>query len=145
MKRLIPITGLLFLFACNDSQTKEPEVQEKPKEWQTAANQFIRAALDGDYTKARTFLINDSTNKQTMDTYENFYNNNRPPDQKKAFKEASIHFLKDTHQVNDSVTIVHYSNSYSNTPDSLKVIKINGQWLIDLNFRFQPKDSIPPK
>jgi len=144
MKRLIPITALLFLFACNDSETKEPEVQEKPREWQAAATQFIRAALDGDYTKARTFLINDSTNKQTMDTYENFYKNNRPADQKKAFKEASIHFLKETYQVNDSVTIVHYSNSYSNKPDSLKVVKINGQWFIDLNFRFQqPKDSIP--
>lgn len=143
MKRLIPITALLFLFACNDSP-KEPEVQEKPKEWQEAASQFIRAALDGDYTKARTFLINDSTNKQTMDTYENFYKNNRTAEQKKAYKTASINFLKDTHQVNDSVTIIHYSNSYSNIPDSLKVVRINGQWLIDLNFRFQqPKDSIP--
>lgn len=135
---------MLFLFACNNSETKEPEAPAKPTEWQEAANQFIRAALDGDYKKARTFLINDSTNKQTMDTYENFYNNNRPPDQKKAFKEASIHFLRETHQVNDSIAIVHYANSYSNTPDSLKVVKINGQWFIDLNFRFQqPKDSIP--
>jgi hypothetical protein len=25
----------------------------------------------------------------------------------------------------------------------LKVIKANNQWLIDLNFTFQPKDSIP--
>ena len=143
MKKFFPLIALLFLFACNDSQ-KEPEVPVKPQEWQEAASQFIRAALDGDYTKARTFLINDSTNKQTMDTYENFYKNNRTPEQKKEFKTASIHFLKDTHQVNDSVTIIHFSNSYSNTPDSLKVIKINGQWFIDLNFRFQqPKDSIP--
>jgi hypothetical protein len=143
MKRFLPLTALLCLFACNNSETKEPEVLEKPQEWQAAAQQFIRAALDGDYTKARTFLITDSTNKQTIDRYENYYNNSRPPDQKKAFKEASIYFLKETHQVNDSVTIVHYANSYSNKPDSLKVIRINGQWLIDLNFTFQPKDSIP--
>jgi hypothetical protein len=145
MKRFIPITALLFLFACNNSETKEPEVLEKPQEWQAAAQQFIRAALDGDYTKARTFLIKDSTNKQTIDTYEIYYKNNRPPDQKKALQAASVYFLKETHQVNDSVAIVHYSNSYSNTPDSLKVVKLNGQWLIDMNFTFQPKDSIPPK
>ena len=77
-----------------------------------------------------------------MDTYENYYTNNRTPDQKKAFKTASIRFFE-PRQLNDSVTIVHYSNSYSNTPDSLKVIRINGQWFIDLSFRFQPKDSIP--
>lgn len=108
-----------------------------------AAGKFIRAALDGDYKKARTFLVNDTTNMQTLDNYENFYNNNRTPEEKKAYKTASIRFLKETHPINDSVTIVHYSNSYKNKPDSLKVIKINGQWLIDLNFTFQPKDSIP--
>ena len=144
MKRFIPITAIIFLFACNNSETKEPEVPVKLENGMEAASQFIRAALDGDYGKARRFLINDSTNKQTMDTYENYYNNNRTPEDKKAYKTASIRFLKDTHEVNDSVTIVHYSNSYSNKPDSLKVIRINGQWFIDLNFRFQqPKDSIP--
>ena len=108
-----------------------------------AAGEFIQAALDGDYKKARTFLVNDSTNMQTLDNYENFYKNNRTSEEKKSYKTASIRFLKETHTVNDSVTIVHYSNSYKNIPDSLKVIKVNGQWLIDLNFTFQPKDSIP--
>ena len=143
MKNFFPLTALLFLFACNDAAEKEPEVLVKPENGLEAASQFIRAALDGDYTKARTYLINDSTNQQTMDSYENYYKNNRTAEQKKAFKTASIRFLKDTHQVNDSVTIVHYSNSYSNKPDSLKVMRINGQWFIDLNFLFQPKDSIP--
>jgi len=143
MKKLFPLTALLFLFACNDSPEKEPEVPVNPESGMQAALQFIRAALDGDYTKAKTLLISDSTNKQTIDRYENYYVNSRTPEQKKAFKTASIRFLKDTHQVSDSVTIVHYSNSYSNTPDSLKVVRINGQWFIDLNFIFQPKDSIP--
>ena len=144
MKRLLPLAVAIMTIACNNDSTKEPEVPVKLENGMEAASQFIRAALDGDYGKARTFLINDSTNKQTMDTYENYYNNNRTPEDKKAYKTASIRFLKDTHEVNDSVTIVHYSNSYSNKPDSLKVIRINGQWFIDLNFRFQqPKDSIP--
>ena len=108
-----------------------------------AAGKFIRAALDGDYTKARYLLVNDSTNKQTIDAYEDYYRNKIPPEDKKSYKSASIRFLKETHQVNDSVTIVHYSNSYRNKKDSLKVIRTNGQWLIDLNFTFQTKDSIP--
>ena len=108
-----------------------------------AASKFLRAALDGDYKKARTYLVNDSTNNQMIDIYESDYNNSLPPEDKKAYKTASIRFLKETHEVNDSTTIVHYSNSYKNRPDSLKIVKLNGQWFIDLNFTFQPKDSIP--
>ena len=35
-----------------------------------AAGKFIRAALDGDYKKARTYLVNDSTNNQMIEIYE---------------------------------------------------------------------------
>jgi len=108
-----------------------------------AASKFLRAALDGDYKKARTYLVSDSTNNQMIDIYEKDYNNNLPPEDKTKYKSASIRFLKETHEVNDSTTIVHYSNSYKNKPDSLKIIKVNGEWFVDLNFTFQPKDSIP--
>ena len=108
-----------------------------------AAGKFLRSALDGDYQKARTYLVKDSTNNQMIDIYEKDYNTNLPPEDKKAYKTASIRFLKETHEVNDSVTIVHYSNSFKNKADSLKVVRINGEWFIDLNFTFQPKDSIP--
>ena len=108
-----------------------------------AASKFIRAALDGDYKKAKTFLVSDSINHQIIYLYEWSYNNRMTPEDKRAYKNASIRFLKDTHPLNDSVTIIHYSNSYKDKPDSLKVIKTNGQWLIDLNFTFQSKDSIP--
>jgi hypothetical protein len=141
MKRLIQISTLLILFACNNSPN-EPEVI-KPENGMDAAGKFLRAALDGDYKKARTYLVNDSTNNQIIDIYEKDYNNSLPPEDKKAYKTASIRFLKETHEVNDSTTIVHYSNSYKNRPDSLKIIKVNGQWFIDLNFTFQPTDSIP--
>ena len=142
MKKLIQLTPLLILLlsACNDSATEE---EIKPANGMDAASKFLRASLDGDYKKARTYLINDSTNNQMFDIYEKNYNNNLSPEDKKAYKTASIRFLKDSHEVNDSTTIVHYSNSYKNKPDSLKVIRVNGEWLIDLNFTFQPKDSIP--
>jgi hypothetical protein len=142
MKKLIQLTPLLILFlaSCNDS-TKEDDI--KPENGMDAAGKFIRAALDGDYRKAKTLLVNDSTNQQIIYLYEWSYNNRMTPEDKKAYKKASIRFLKETHKLNDSVTIIHYSNSYKDKADSLKVIKANGQWLIDLNFTFQPKDSIP--
>ena len=71
-----------------------------------AASKFLRAALDGDYKKARTYLVKDSTNNQMIDIYEKDYNNNLPPEDKKAYKTASIRFLKDTHEVND-LSLIH--------------------------------------
>ena len=57
MKRLIQITLLLFLFSCNDPDN-EPEVIT-PENGMDAASKFLRAALDGDYTKAKTLLVKD--------------------------------------------------------------------------------------
>jgi hypothetical protein len=133
---------LLFLAACNDADKKTDETP-KPENEMDAAAKFLRAALDGDYRKAKTFLVKDSTNQQMIDIYEWNYNNRMTPEDKKEYKKASIRFLKETHAVNDSVTIVHFSNSYKDKNDSLKVIRTNGQWFIDLNFTFQNNDSIP--
>ena len=143
MKKLIPLAALyIFLLSgCNDPSKESEEI--KPENGMDAASKFIRAALDGDYRKAKTLLVKDSTNQQMIDIYEWNYNNKMTPEDKKAYKNASIRFLKETHPVNDSVTIVHFSNSYKDKNDSLKVIKANGQWFIDLNFTFQKNDSIP--
>jgi hypothetical protein len=141
MKRLIQISSLLLLFACNNSNNEPEEI--KPENGMDAAGKFLRAALDGDYTKAKTLLVKDSTNQQMIDIYEWNYNNRMTPEDKTEYKKASIRFLKETHAVNDSVTIVHFSNSYKDKNDSLKVIRANGQWFIDLNFTFQNNDSIP--
>ena len=129
------------MFACNNSDNETEVI--KPENGMDAASKFLRAALDGDYTKAKTLLVKDSTNQQMIDIYEWNYNNRMTPEDKIAYKKASIRFLKETHPVNDSVTIVHFSNSYKDKNDSLKVIKANGQWFIDLNFTFQKNDSIP--
>lgn len=129
------------MFACNNSNNEPEEI--KPENGMDAAGKFLRAALDGDYTKAKTLLVKDSTNQQMIDIYEWNYNNRMTPEDKTEYKKASIRFLKETHAVNDSVTIVHFSNSYKDKNDSLKVIRANGQWFIDLNFTFQNNDSIP--
>ena len=138
---LLSATLLLFLAACNDTSNEENNV--KPENGMDAAGAFIRAALDGDYRKAKTYLVNDSINTQVIYLYELNYKNKMTPEDKKGYKNASIRFLKETHQLNDSITIVHFSNSYKDKNDSLKIIKMNGQWYVDLNFTFEKNDSIP--
>jgi hypothetical protein len=143
MKKILQLSYLFFLLtACNDTDKKTEETP-KAENGMDAARKFLRAALDGDYKTVRAFSVNDSTNKQLLDISEWKYNNELSPEDKKAYKTASINLLKETHPVNDSVTIVHYSNSFKNYHDSLKLIKTNNQWLIDLNFEFGKNDSLP--
>jgi hypothetical protein len=39
--------------------------------------------------------------------------------------------------VNDSTTVVIFSNSYKNDHDTLKVLKKNNQWLVDFKYLFE--------
>lgn len=107
-----------------------------------AARNFIRAALDGKFDNARHYMLSDSVNSNYIDVVERSFQNT-DAETKNGYRGASIN----VHQVsslNDSTTIVIYSNSFKNDHDTLKVIKENGQWLVDLKYLYQhDQDTIP--
>ena len=119
---------LVTLFACNsnDNITSESDVD--------AARNFIRASLDNDLKSAKNFIVPDSTNIQSLDLLMSL-RSGRPKSENASYKEASIR-IYDTKKMNDSVSIISYSNSYINKKDSLKVVRINNQWLVDLKYSF---------
>ena len=106
-----------------------------------AARNFIQAALVGDYDKARTFMVNDSLNQGHIGAIERL-NERLSQQERDRYKTASIRIHKDR-KLNDSTSVVHYSNSYRNKIDSLKVMRVNGQWLVDFKFMFSKNDSLP--
>ncbi|MEJ0083924.1 MAG: hypothetical protein WDM78_23945 [Puia sp.] len=57
MKTISVSFFLAFIMACNAGKTFTPA-----EDAQDAGRQFIRASLDGDYEKARFYLLNDSVN-----------------------------------------------------------------------------------
>ena len=59
---------------------------------------------------------------------------------KRGYREASINFY-DTRQMNDSVSIISYSNSYKKQKDSLRVVRRNDTWLVDLKYSFPQTDT----
>lgn len=105
-----------------------------------AARNFIRSALDGDYSKARSFMVQDSTNLQYLETFEINYQQRMPAEDKLSYREASIN-IHDVKELNDSVSVINYSNSFKKKADSLKVVKLNNQWLVDFKYSFQNKDT----
>ncbi len=124
---------LLFAAACNNSDN----TAEKPKAENDidAARNFIRAALDGKFNEAKTFLLSDSTNLGYFDVNERNYQRINE-DEKRNYREATINIHNVT-PVNDSTTIVIFSNSYKNNHDTLRILKKKSQWLVDLKYLFE--------
>jgi hypothetical protein len=132
MKKLLSgFLVLFFLCACNNN---DETTSTQPENDLDAARMFIRDALDGRFEKARQLMVRDSVNDETMDvterTYEHMSQANRV-----GYHNASIQ-IHNTREVNDSTRIITYSNSFKNQKDSLRLVRVNNQWLVDLKFTF---------
>ena len=137
MKMLTGLLVILLLVSCNSEDGKKEITSENDTD---AARNFIRAALDGKWDDARRFMVQDSTNLELIDRAESMYQVSER-EVKRSYRESSIRFYE-TRQVSDSITVINYSNTYKNEKDSLKVVKKNGQWLIDLKYSLLPIDSV---
>jgi hypothetical protein len=129
MKKILYLSSfLLFLFACKNEDKNEPASENDVD----AVRNFIQAALEGNYEKAKTFMIADSISLERMSNVERV---NLSPEEKKGLAAASINVHNITRK-NDSTTIVIYSNSFKNNWDTLRAVKLKGQWLVDFNYLF---------
>jgi hypothetical protein len=137
MRKLL-FVAILFCAACgnNDAGTSAPRSENDVD----AARNFIRAALDGKWKDARSYMLQDSTNTQLLDTYEANYQGHMSREDKRGYRESSI-TLYDSRQLNDSTTIVSYSNSYKKQKDSLRVVRMDDQWLVDFKYSFPQTDT----
>jgi len=138
---ILNAASFLFFFAaaCNNQDKKAEE--SKSENDIDAARNFIRAALDGKFNEAKTFLLSDSSNIQYFDANERNYQRINQ-DEKRSYREATINIHNVT-PVNDSMTIVIYSNSFKNDHDTLRVLKKKNQWLVDLKYLFEhDRDSL---
>lgn len=153
MRVIHPVILCLFIFVIASCKGKDKQSTTKSENNIDAARNFIRAALDGKFDEARNFMLADSLNTNYMDLAErSFQNINQSI--KDGYRAASIKILNVMDVVKDSSTVVIYSNSFMNNPDTLKVLNVNGQWLVDFKYLYQhdsdttinkpvSKDSLP--
>ncbi len=133
MKWLYVFALTLGIFSCRDAdQQKARATSDSDLD---AARNFLNAALKGDYATASTYMLKDSTNLGYLTVTERTYKT-LDPARRDSLKSASLRFY-DTRQVNDSTTVTIFANSYKNDKDTLKMVKVNGQWLVDLKYLFE--------
>jgi hypothetical protein len=129
MKKILYLSSFLFcLYACKNEDKNEPASENDVD----AVRNFIQAALEGNYEKAKTFMIPDSVSMERMGNIERVH---LSAEEKKGLATASIN-VHDITRRNDSTTIVIYSNSFKNNWDTLRAVKLKGQWLVDFNYLF---------
>jgi hypothetical protein len=137
MKRIFLFYVFVFAIftACNNRNSETP-VSENDID---AARNFIQAALDGRWSDANKYMLQDSVNIQLLETVEESYRAKNSED-KRRYRESSIN-LYGSRKIGDSITIVNYSNTFKNKKDSLKAVRVAGQWLIDLKYSLLATDS----
>lgn len=126
MFRIFLAISALLTFSCTDD-TKYTRAEDA----QDAGREFIDASLDGDYARARFYLLKDSTNmlliKQQQINYEQL-----SAETKRLNREAAIRPLE-IRKENDSTTLYKYYHT-ANTKDTttIRIKRENGEWLVDL-------------
>lgn len=126
---------MFLLFAFYACKSKEETADTKSSNYVDAARNFIRAALNGKFREAKEYMLQDSSNLNYLDVAERSY---QRADQtlKDGYRASSIRIFP-LAMVNDSVSIVIFSNSYKNDPDTLRILRVNKDWLVDLKYLYQ--------
>jgi hypothetical protein len=133
MKKILSASFLLFILAaCNSNDRSDSGKAENDV---VAASNFIRSALDGNFSQARQYMLQDTANLQFLDVAQRNYER-APAETIQSYKESSIN-IYEVKALNDSTTVVVYFNSFKKDHDTLKVLKVNDQWLVDLKYLYQ--------
>jgi hypothetical protein len=125
VKSILACCFIVFLTACNAGKTFD-----KADDAQDAGRQFIRASLDGDYEKARFYLLNDSVNLLLISKWQQGFDK-MDRDTRQNYREASILPIS-IRAINDSVTSYTFSNSFRKDTTTVHIVRHNGEWLVDL-------------
>lgn len=125
MKAHLALTSLLLIVACDAGKTFK-----KAEDAQDAGRQFIRASLDGDYEKARFYLLNDSVNLLLISKWQQGFDK-MDRNTRQQYREASILPIN-IHAINDSVTSYTFSNSFRKDTTTVHIVRVDGEWLVDL-------------
>jgi hypothetical protein len=129
VKLIVAVVAFTLLYSCNDSR-KNPTTDID------VARSFIKDLLDNDFKSAKQFLLDEEANNQYFELSKKEFEG-KSTEVLKKYKESDI-IINELNPVNDSVSIVNYSNSFDKEKKYLlRVVRQNGKWWVDLKYTFQ--------
>lgn len=134
MKYLFTLFVSLTLFACNNEDAY-------PETAMDTARAFIRSSLDGEFEKAELLLLNDQESVDIFKSYKRYYEK-MPAETKMNYKKSNFQ-INEFLDVNDSTTIINYSNNYMNKPMEIKLVRNQERWKVD--FKYTTSGNLPIK
>lgn len=118
----------------------EPEGYKKPEDGLDAAREFVRAVLDGNFSKAEMYVLEEEEDRQLFNRYRE-YMKKQPKKERLGLKSATI-LINKVELPNDSVTIVTYSNSFHKKLTELQVVRKNEDWKVDFSYTFSKDEGV---
>ncbi|WP_301920928.1 hypothetical protein [Ferruginibacter sp.] len=129
IKLLIVPLFFIVLYSCNNTGNV-------PNTDIDVARAFIKDILENNFKKAKSLVLDENINNQYFDLAKKEFESKTKEDLKK-YKASDI-IINELKNLNDSITIVNYSNSFKrDIRNEVKVVRVNGQWLVDLKHTFQ--------
>ena len=123
-KVLLAITVLLL--ACNNKQGD----YRKAEDALDAGREFIHSRLQGDFLKATFYLLPDEKNQTILAEMERAYRE-KDKEGRQQWRTASIN-IKEVKEQSGTETYIYFQNSFDKLADTIRVIKQNDNWLVDL-------------
>lgn len=139
-KAILFIVAFLPLYWACSNET-ETSISDKGENDIDAARMFIRSALDGRWKDAKRLIVQDSTNIQDLEVAEQNYTQRMGVTDQRGYREAQI-TIHDTRKDSDSVSIITYSNTFKKQRDSVKVVRVGNNWLVDLKYSFPNTNAV---
>lgn len=129
VKLFIAILTFMVLTSCNNTH-KNPTTDID------VARSFIKDLLENDFKSAKEFLLDEEMNNQYFELSKKEFES-KSKEVLEKYKESDI-IINELKSVNDSVSVVNYSNSFNKEKKYLlKVVRQNGKWMVDLKYTFQ--------
>ena len=125
-----------FIICCILSFAGCSNKKELPNTDIEVAKTFVKYVLENDFKVASALVAKDAANDIFLKQLEKSQQEKWSKEVAEQYKNADV-IIYEVSNVNDSISIINYANSYRVQEKSkVKVVKINGQWMVDLKYTF---------
>ncbi len=125
---LLLLSAVMIFISCSE------EKKDRPNTAIETGTAFIKASLNGDFSTSESLILKDSSNSALFNAYKEYYEK-LPAEKKLHYKQSSYEIIK-LDEINDSVTIINFSNDYMNKPMDIKIVRVKNNWFIDFKYTY---------